>query len=133
MPGVRPGLFVRRRRRRAGDLRDPDLRLHRGRRRADRRGDLSAAVLAACAAVGPSDPRGDAAAAAPDQGPADRAAVSSRRGRGPVRARTETVRASAEPTPRRRGLFIPGIVLLGALAVLIALGTWQLERREWKE
>src|SRR5205085_1872632 len=47
MPGVRPGLFVRRRRRRAGDLRDPDLRFHRGRRRVDCRGDLSAAVLIA--------------------------------------------------------------------------------------
>ena len=41
--------------------------------------------------------------------------------------------APAEPTPRRRGLFIPGMVLLGALVVLIGLGTWQLERREWKE
>ena len=41
--------------------------------------------------------------------------------------------ARAEPTPRRRGLFIPGMVLLGALVVLIGLGTWQLERREWKE
>ena len=43
------------------------------------------------------------------------------------------MRAPAEPTPRRRGLLIPAIVLLGALAVLIALGSWQLERREWKE
>ena len=41
--------------------------------------------------------------------------------------------APAGPTPRRRGLFIPGMVLLGALVVLIGLGTWQLERRGWKE
>ncbi|TMJ03541.1 MAG: SURF1 family protein [Alphaproteobacteria bacterium] len=39
----------------------------------------------------------------------------------------------AEPTPRRRGLLIPAILLLGAIAVLVALGSWQLERREWKE
>src|SRR2546423_5535512 len=133
MPGVRAGLFVRGRGRRAGYLRHPDRRLHRGRRRPDRRGDLPAAILAACGAVGPADPGRDAAAAAPDQRPADRAAISSCGGRGPARARTEAVRSPAEPTPRRRGLFIPAILLLGALAVLIALGTWQLERREWKE
>jgi len=43
------------------------------------------------------------------------------------------VRAPADPAPRRRGLFIPAILLLGALAVLVGLGTWQLERRDWKE
>ena len=43
------------------------------------------------------------------------------------------MRPPAEPPPRRRGLFIPAVALLGALAMLIALGTWQLERREWKE
>lgn len=39
----------------------------------------------------------------------------------------------AESAPRRRGLFVPGLFLLAALAALIALGTWQLERKAWKE
>ena len=43
------------------------------------------------------------------------------------------MRAPAEPKPRRRGLLIPAIMLIGAIAMLIALGTWQLERRNWKE
>ena len=37
---------------------------------------------------------------------------------------------SASP---RRGLFLPSAVTLIALAILIALGTWQLQRRAWKE
>jgi surfeit locus 1 family protein len=32
-----------------------------------------------------------------------------------------------------RGLILPGIAVLAALAVLLALGTWQLERKAWKE
>ena len=43
------------------------------------------------------------------------------------------MRAPADPAPRRRGLLLPAILLLGAIAVLVALGTWQLERHEWKE
>jgi surfeit locus 1 family protein len=34
---------------------------------------------------------------------------------------------------RRGGLFIPGAMVLGALVVLIGLGTWQVERKAWKE
>ena len=34
---------------------------------------------------------------------------------------------------KRRGLILPGIVALMAFATLIALGTWQLERKAWKE
>ena len=34
---------------------------------------------------------------------------------------------------QRRGLILPGIVALMAFATLIALGTWQLERKAWKE
>jgi surfeit locus 1 family protein len=33
----------------------------------------------------------------------------------------------------RGGLLIPGVVALAALAVLLGLGTWQLERKAWKE
>jgi len=43
------------------------------------------------------------------------------------------VTAPADAAPRRRGLFIPAIFLLAALAVLLALGTWQLDRKAWKE
>jgi len=34
---------------------------------------------------------------------------------------------------RRRGLLIPSLALLLVLAVLLALGTWQLQRKAWKE
>jgi cytochrome oxidase assembly protein ShyY1 len=34
---------------------------------------------------------------------------------------------------RTRGLFVPAAVTLAALAVLLGLGTWQLERKAWKE
>ena len=33
----------------------------------------------------------------------------------------------------RRGFVLPGIVVLAALVVLLGLGTWQLERKAWKE
>ena len=34
---------------------------------------------------------------------------------------------------RRKGLLIPGVFALAALAVLLGLGIWQLERKSWKE
>jgi len=43
------------------------------------------------------------------------------------------VSAPAEPAARRRGLLLPAIFMLASLAGLIALGTWQLERKAWKE
>jgi surfeit locus 1 family protein len=35
--------------------------------------------------------------------------------------------------PRRRGIAVPLIFLIAALAVLVSLGTWQVERLHWKE
>jgi len=43
------------------------------------------------------------------------------------------VRAPAAAPPRRRGLFLFAVFVVAALAILVALGTWQLERRAWKE
>jgi surfeit locus 1 family protein len=39
----------------------------------------------------------------------------------------------ADVPPRRRGFLLPGIFVLLALAVLVGLGTWQVERKIWKE
>lgn len=36
------------------------------------------------------------------------------------------------PSAERRGLLVPGIATLIALAILVALGTWQLQRLTWK-
>ena len=33
----------------------------------------------------------------------------------------------------RRGLLVPSLATLIAFAILIALGTWQLQRKAWKE
>ena len=38
-----------------------------------------------------------------------------------------------ERRARRGGLLVPGAVALAALVVLLGLGTWQLERKAWKE
>jgi surfeit locus 1 family protein len=43
------------------------------------------------------------------------------------------VTAQAEAKPRRRGVVAPLVLLAAALAVLVALGTWQLERKSWKD
>ncbi len=92
----------------------------------------AAAVLGACAAVDAADPADRAAAAASGEGAADRVAVSSpgagrapRRRRGPV---------SQPPARRpRAGVAVPVLFALAALAIFIALGTWQIERKAWKE
>jgi surfeit locus 1 family protein len=43
------------------------------------------------------------------------------------------VRAPAEASPRPRGFVLFAVLVLMALGILVALGTWQLERKGWKE
>jgi surfeit locus 1 family protein len=40
---------------------------------------------------------------------------------------------TSQAEPRRRGTVIPIVFTLAAVAVLVALGTWQVERKTWKE
>src|ERR1051325_7638383 len=40
---------------------------------------------------------------------------------------------AAAPQSPWRSLFAPGLATLVALAVLVGLGVWQLERRAWKQ
>jgi surfeit locus 1 family protein len=43
------------------------------------------------------------------------------------------VNSAAVQVPRWRAFIAPGLATLVALAILVSLGTWQLERRAWKE
>lgn len=40
---------------------------------------------------------------------------------------------NSEARPHRRGIIVPIVFTLAAVAALVALGTWQLERKSWKE
>jgi len=40
---------------------------------------------------------------------------------------------TAPAVPRRRSLVLPVILVIGALGALVWLGTWQIERKAWKE
>ena len=72
-------------------------------RGADRRGQIPAAVLAACGAVAAADPRHHAAAVALDEIAADRAAIPSQGRRGPAdRSRAEMSAVAAAAARRRR-------------------------------
>ena len=39
----------------------------------------------------------------------------------------------AAPAARHTGLVVPSLVALAALVAFIGLGTWQIERKAWKE
>ena len=84
----------------------------------------------------PADPGDHAAATAAYEGPDDRRAISSQSRRGPLRAGRQGRQSVNEPVnaaERRRGMLVPGVLALVALVVLIGLGTWQVERKAWKE
>ena len=40
---------------------------------------------------------------------------------------------SVQAGPHRRGIIVPTIFTLVSVASLVSLGTWQLERKSWKE
>ena len=68
-------------------------------------------------------------AAAPGEGPADRAAIPPQGRRRPARRRRPPVTDGVAPT----ACCCPASSPLAAFAILIALGVWQLERKAWKE
>ena len=71
-------------------------------------------------------------AAASDERTDDRAAISPPGGRGPALRRRRAVNVASEH-PRRPGLAIPCLFTLAAFFTFISLGTWQVERKTWKE
>src|SRR5689334_13867976 len=121
--GLRARLRLHGFRRWACDLHHHDRRRDRGRRRADRRGQVPAAVLAACGAVAAADTGHHAVAAALDEVAVDRAAV-------PPQGRAGSAdRPRAEMNVRRAGF---SLFTLAMVAVLLGLGVWQLQRRAEK-
>src|SRR5262249_29784032 len=126
----RARLCVHRRGRRAGGVRDPVRRRRGGRCRARGRDAVCAAALGARGVVAAADSSHHASAVACDQGRADRPAISSQGGGRPVAA---AGRALTSAPSQRRGLVVPSIAAVCAFAVLIGLGTWQVQRKAWKE
>src|SRR3954470_13067502 len=126
MRGLRARLCLHRHRRRAGDFHHHDRRCHRGRRRADRRDQIPAAILAARGALAAADSRDYAAAAAFDEVAADRAPVPSQGRAWPVdRPRAEMTGV----VTRRRGVAGFAILTLLMVGLCVGLGSWQLQRR----
>src|SRR5262249_46646592 len=122
---MRPRLCVHRRRRWPGGVHHPDRRIHRRVLRADRRGDVSAAVLVARRAVGAIGSRDDAGAAALHEVALDRAAVSPQGSGGPP---DRSGQLMSQPLSGR-ALIVPVLTTTVIVVALLSLGVWQLERR----
>src|SRR5262249_14444296 len=116
----------------AGVFRHVPFRVHRRRLGLGGGNRLCSAILGACPAVGAADLDHDATAIASSQGPSDRATISPQgRGgllhgwRGPVNV--------ALTRRLRSGLAVPAVFALVATIIFVGLGTWQLQRKTWKE
>src|SRR5215470_12071143 len=125
MRALRSRLFVCGRRRRAGGVRDLHLGFHCRVRGAGGGVRLPAALLGPRPVVAAADRAHDARAAAADQRRDDRAAIPSQGCR-----RAALGRLGAQAVTR---LWWQSLLALAAFVTLIGLGTWQLERKAWKE
>src|ERR1043166_5478802 len=125
--GVRARLCLHRCRRRPGRVHHPDRRRDRGWLRADRRGQVPAAVLGACGALAAADARRHAVAAARHEVAADRAAIPSQGRRGPIDPKNPEMNEAVRTRSLGFGIFT-GVMV----AAFVGLGLWQLQRRAEK-
>src|SRR5690606_3162181 len=135
-----PRLSLRRCRRRAGRVRHPHHRLRRRRAGAVAGGQPRPASVAALAVVDTADADPVAGGGAGAEGADDRAAIpqQGRRGSGFRWRGGAIVSDKAEPKAGPKaagggGVFLLVVLALAAFAVLIGLGTWQVQRLHWKE
>src|SRR5262249_31641228 len=82
--------------------------------------------------MGTADPHHDVVAIAPGQRTSDRAAISPQGRRKPVYRRRSAVSATSA-WRWRSGFAVPAVFALGAIVIFVALGSWQLQRKAWKE
>src|SRR5262249_38215346 len=129
---LRSGFFFCSLGRWAGVFRHVPVWVHRCRLGLSSGNRLRAAILGARAAVGTADPDHDAIAVASGQGPSDRAPISPQGRGGPFhRGRSAVNVALAQRL--RSGLAVPALFALAAIVIFVGLGTWQLQRKAWKE
>src|SRR5258708_2829483 len=129
---VRPRFLVCRFRRWTGFFRDVFCRLHCRRIGIGGGNPFCPAVLGLRAAVGAADSPYDARTFAAGSGAFDPASISPQGGGEPLYRWRWTVKGA--PSRRlRSGLVLPALLALLAIVTFIGLGTWQVQRKAWKE